>query len=32
MLDEQVWSALEAARTEFVEATMSGNVAIRYRS
>jgi hypothetical protein len=32
MLDEQVWIALEAARTEFVKATMSGKVAIRYRS
>ena len=30
MLDEQVWIALEAARTEFVKATMSGKVAIRY--
>ena len=32
MLDEQVWIALEAARTEFVKATMSGKVATRYRS
>jgi hypothetical protein len=32
MLDEQVWIALEAARTEFVKATMSGKVAMRYRS
>jgi hypothetical protein len=26
-----VWIALEAARTEFVKATMSGKVAMRYR-
>jgi short-subunit dehydrogenase len=32
MLDEQAWIALEAARTEFVKATMSGKVAVRYRS
>ena len=32
MLDEQAWIALEAARTEFVKATMSGKVAARYRS
>jgi hypothetical protein len=32
MLDEQEWTALEAARTEFVKATMSGKVAMRYRS
>ena len=32
MPDEQVWIALEAARTEFVKATMSGKVAVRYRS
>ena len=32
MLDEQAWTALEVARTEFVKAMMSGNVAVRYRS
>jgi short-subunit dehydrogenase len=32
MLDEQPWTALEAARTEFVKAVMSGKVAFRYRS
>jgi short-subunit dehydrogenase len=32
MLDEHAWIALEAARTEFVKATMSGKIAVRYRS
>jgi hypothetical protein len=32
MLDEQPWTALEAARTEFVKAVMSGKIAFRYRS
>jgi len=32
MLDEQAWTALEAARTEFVKAMMSGKVAVRYQS
>jgi hypothetical protein len=32
MPDEQPWTALEAARTEFVKAMMSGKVAVRYRS
>jgi short-subunit dehydrogenase len=32
MLDEQPWTALEAARSEFVKAMMSGKVAVRYRS
>ena len=32
MLDEHSWIALEAARTDFVKATMSGKVALRYRS
>jgi uncharacterized protein len=32
MLDEQPWTALEAARREFVKALMSGKVAVRYQS
>jgi hypothetical protein len=32
ILDEQPWTALEAARTEFVKAVMSGKIAFRYRS
>jgi uncharacterized protein len=32
MLDEQPWTALEAARSEFVKAMMSGKVAVRYQS
>ena len=32
MLDEQAWTALEAARSEFVKALLSGTVAVRYRS
>ena len=32
MLDEQRWTALEAARREFVKALMSGKVAVRYQS
>ena len=32
MLDEQAWTALEGARAEFVEAMMSGKVALRYQS
>ena len=32
MLDEQAWTALEAARSEFVKAMMSGRVGVRYQS
>ena len=32
MLDEQSWAALEASRSEFVKAMMSGKVALRYQS
>ena len=32
MLDEQPWTAVEAARTEFVKAVMSGKIVFRYRS
>jgi hypothetical protein len=32
MLDEQAWTALEAARAEFVKAMMSGRVGVRYQS
>ena len=32
MLDEQAWTALEAARAEFVKAMMSGKIAVRYQN
>lgn len=32
MLDERAWTALEAARTKFLKAMMSGEVAVRYQS
>ena len=32
MLDEQPRIALEAGRTEFIKAVMSGKIAFRYRS
>ena len=32
MLDERAWTALEAARTKFLKAMMSGEVAVRYQN